>query len=95
MSNVDRLLTLKVRIKDSEAAKIIWDAHLQKDTLLAGCKVLAIADGDAIRETEEMEEYLGYLMDKGIYRDPDVRSFEEWCFESDEKAESILKRKET
>ena len=54
MSNVNRVLTLVVEIKDPEQAKAIWDTHL-KGELLSGFRVNKISDGDACLRVEELE----------------------------------------
>lgn len=50
MSNNGRVLTLKVEIKDSDAARWIWEAH---QTPVNGIFVWTIADGDQMAELDK------------------------------------------
>lgn len=57
MSNLGRILTIRVVITDPEKAKWIWDAHMGPDQ--HGVKVEAIAEGDVLTERDSlMDEVL-------------------------------------
>lgn len=52
-----RTITVVLRIKDQDAAGVIWDSHMQ-DSLLFGCTVQAIANGDVLARLDRAEELL-------------------------------------
>jgi hypothetical protein len=74
-SSPTRIITVVLVVKDMDAAKAIWDAH-EKVSLLNGCLVTGIAEGDAISriegtmdKTEEIrEDILGYGIKLGMTR---------------------------
>lgn len=75
MSNVGRVLTLVVVIEDAEAAKAIWNTHIEHKTI-AGCKIRCIAEGNAVKEAELREKYEEYLWK---YEQPvETLDFESW-----------------
>lgn len=51
MSNQDRVMTLRITIKDPEAAKWLWDAHKSP---VYGITVNALANGDLFEERDEL-----------------------------------------
>ena len=56
-TNMDRLLSLAVRIKDPEAAKEVWESF--KDAkLLAGCQILSMGNGNYAEERDKIDELL-------------------------------------
>lgn len=73
---MDRVLTLVVKIKDPEKSKAIWDTHL-KGELLAGCKVTAIADDDMLEARNKLEGYVNYLEENGLL-DTKLLCLEDW-----------------
>lgn len=50
MSNVGRILTLVIEIKDDEESKWIWDCHLGKT--MNGIQVFCVGEGDLVKEIE-------------------------------------------
>lgn len=53
MSNLGRILTIRVKITDPEAAKWIWDAHMHGSR--HGVEVSAIAEGDRLSGADFIE----------------------------------------
>jgi hypothetical protein len=60
MSNKGRTITVVLTIDDPEAAKAIWERHMD-DGLLAGCRVGSIANGDQL---EKLEEAIGMMTEE-------------------------------
>jgi hypothetical protein len=62
VSNVGRVLTLRVKIHDEEAAKWIWEAHRVPDHP-CGVRVGAISNDDLFVENDKQREWLDRLLD--------------------------------
>ena len=76
-----RTLTLVLKVKDAKAAKAIWDAHSNL-SLINGCLVTTIAEGDAVEELEtlkgkvdEFRDALGERVDTGDLNDYEAEGF--------------------
>lgn len=76
--NAGRELTLKIRIKDSDAAEVIWKSMADDTgaTLMSGCEVFAISNDDLFQKDDQFIGYLQYLDNSGALFD--VMDFEEW-----------------
>ena len=68
-SRPTRLISVTLLVKDMDAAKVIWDAH-KEASLLNGCLVTGIAEGDAISRIEgtmdKTDEIREDILAKGI-----------------------------
>jgi hypothetical protein len=51
----DRIITVVLKVVESEPAAAIWDNHLHRK-LLVGCQVLGIAEGDVLQERDRLLE---------------------------------------
>ncbi len=60
MSNLGRVLTLRVKVVDSEAADVIWES-LRTGNPVIGCSLRALSDGDMFKKLAMMEERIEYL----------------------------------
>ncbi len=56
-SNKGRVLTLVVTIQDPEAAKAIWDTHVNGGTV-SGFRIDSIANEDQLQQLDNCMEYL-------------------------------------
>jgi len=56
----DRIITIVLRVKDAEAAKAIWEAHMNM-TPVHGCLVEGIGEGDYCDKYDSALEELGEL----------------------------------
>lgn len=63
-SNMDRVLTLVVTIKDPLAANELWNAFRTKGALLAGCHISIISNGNVCKERDDLHEKLETLKDR-------------------------------
>lgn len=59
MMDKGRILTLKVKIEDGQSADWIWEAHKAP---VNGIRVLAIADGDKIAESETLASAAAFFI---------------------------------
>jgi hypothetical protein len=66
---------------DPEEAGTIWNTHME-DGLLAGCRVTAIADGNAISDRDDLEGFSDYLQNRLNEEDISYKQFEVWKKES-------------
>lgn len=76
----DRIITVVLRIVEPEASKAIWEAH-KDDGLVAGCKVLAIANDNILKERDDANDLLN-----------DVAEYLGRNLVSDDKAAALLDR---
>ena len=56
MSQKNRIITVVLKVQEETEAKKIWEYHANNQ-LLAGCIVIGIANGDLIKENEELEAW--------------------------------------
>lgn len=62
MSNLNRVLSLVVKITDPDKAKWIWDLHIRDNSPLnkeLGVTICGISEGDLIAKNIELEDLLG------------------------------------
>lgn len=78
MSNVGRVITLVVRVEDDAPASQLWVSHAENSPI-AGCRILAISEGNAVRSSFLQEAYLEYLAEKGVFdTGRGIVEFEAW-----------------
>ena len=58
----DRIITVVFKVKDGSEAAKIWYSHGRNEEI-CGCKVLAIAEGNAIKELNDLEEAQEFIDD--------------------------------
>ena len=56
-TNMDRLLSLTVQIKDPEAAKEVWESF-KEAKLLSGCRILSLGNGNYVEDRDKIDKLL-------------------------------------
>jgi hypothetical protein len=84
MREKGEVLTVKLRVRNPEEAKALWDVHSKNQEIL-GCSVEAINDGDLAEDQERFYEYSEYVTEQA----PDIKSFDEFMDSLQEKKKQI------
>jgi hypothetical protein len=73
VSNVGRILTLRVKITDHEKGESIWENHVKKDTSdLMGFRIDTIANGDVFKERDDLEDLLNKYRSRFGWHEDDI-----------------------
>lgn len=90
LRNLDRELTIRIRIKDPIQAEQLWKSAGDQNILVGGCQVWALANDNLFAAVDLHRDYLEYLDDNNFINDhdEDFKEFEDFKKEWEEKRDA-------